>query len=270
VKEEWTDAYWDQVESQHTKLAGVLYRDCRIPRLLRNKKYFDLRTNQPEGFRLIKTWLLGERPRVPPVVHLPQRPPLVIGREQEIEELRHRLQEPGSVAYLSGLAGRGETTLALEYAHRYQGDFEAVHWLPCQVRTLVQMAGELAWQLGLKLDGELDSVVRQLTGHCASKRCLLILDNVEDDASARLMPAGRTSVLITTRLTNLRFCAFTHRSVCRCLRKSNASNSFAKSLAKRKWKDTRLRRVYYSDGWDTCPSGSRWLLPLSARMCATR
>jgi hypothetical protein len=114
VKEEWTDAYWEQVESQHVKLAGVLYRDCRIPRLLRNKKYFDLRANQPEGFRLIKTWLLGQRPPTPPVVHLPQRPPLVIGREQEIEELRQRLREPGSVAYVSGLAGRGKTTLALE------------------------------------------------------------------------------------------------------------------------------------------------------------
>ena len=29
-------------------MVGVLYRLCRIPRLLRNKKYFDLRTHQPE------------------------------------------------------------------------------------------------------------------------------------------------------------------------------------------------------------------------------
>jgi tetratricopeptide (TPR) repeat protein len=208
VKEEWTDAYWEQVESQHVKVAGVLYRDCRIPRLLRNKKYFDLRTSQPEGFRLIKTWLLGQRPRVPPVVHLPQRPPLVIGREQEIEELRHRLREPGSVAHVVGLPGRGKSTLALEYAHRHQGDFEAVHWLPCQGRTLVQMAGELAWQLGLKLDGDLDFVLRQLNDHCASKRCLLVLDNVEDDTPVKLMPAGRSSVLITTRFINLPFLRF--------------------------------------------------------------
>src|SRR2546423_8507158 len=39
VKEEWTDAYWEQTDKQRTKLAGVLYRDCQIPRLLRNKKY---------------------------------------------------------------------------------------------------------------------------------------------------------------------------------------------------------------------------------------
>jgi hypothetical protein len=47
VKEEWTDAYWDQVNSQRTRLAGVLCRDCQIPHFLRDKKYFGLRTNQP-------------------------------------------------------------------------------------------------------------------------------------------------------------------------------------------------------------------------------
>src|SRR5947209_2769246 len=65
VREEWTAAYWDQINHQHTKLAGVLYRDCNIPTLLRNKKYFDLRANQPEGFRQIRTWLLGHRPAPP-------------------------------------------------------------------------------------------------------------------------------------------------------------------------------------------------------------
>jgi len=205
VKEEWTDAFWDQTNSERIKLAPVLHRDCRIPHFLRNKKPFDLRTNQPEGFRKIRAWLLGQRPAPSPVMHLPQRPPLFIGREQEIETLRTRLKEQGSVAYVSGLAGRGKTTLALEYAHRHQRDFESVHWLPCQQRTLIQITGELTWQLGLKLDGDLDAIVRELNGHCARKRCLLIFDNVEDDTPARLLPSGRTSVLITTRFNTLRF-----------------------------------------------------------------
>jgi hypothetical protein len=115
VKEEWTDAYWDQVENQRTKLAGVLYRDCIIPRLLRNKKYFDLRTNQPEGFRQIKSWLLDLRPPVAPPAHLPPRNARFIGREEQIETLGQQLKEEGSLAYISGLGGRGETTLALEY-----------------------------------------------------------------------------------------------------------------------------------------------------------
>ena len=109
------------------------------------------------------------------------------------------------MAYISGLAGRGKTTLALEYAHRYQRNYETVHWIPCQGRTIAQMAYELAWQLGLKLEGELDSTLHELNGHCSRKRCLLILDNVEDDAPARLIPGGLASVLVTTRLNTVPF-----------------------------------------------------------------
>jgi tetratricopeptide (TPR) repeat protein len=207
VKEEWTDAFWDQTNTARIKLAPVLHRDCRIPHFLRNKKPFDLRTNQTEGFRAIRTWLLGLRPAPPPVVHLPQRPPLFIGREPEIETFRTRLKDPGSIAFISAIAGSGKTTLALEYAHRHQRDYESVHWLPCQKeRSLAQIAGELAWQLGLKLEGDLETIVRELNGHCARKRCLLVFDNVEDDTPASLLPgAGRASVLLTTRRTTLPF-----------------------------------------------------------------
>jgi len=72
-----------------------------------------------------------------------------------------------------------KTSLALEYAHRHKGDFESVHWLPCQQRSLVQIAAELAFQLGLKLEGDLDAIVHELKGHCAQKRCLLVFDNVD-------------------------------------------------------------------------------------------
>ena len=145
------------------------------------------------------------RPPPPLVVHLPQRPPLVIGRQAEIEVLRDRLKKAGSVTFVSGLAGSGKTTLALEYAHRYQRDFESVHWLSCRGRTLVQIAGDLAWQLGLKLDSEPDDILRQLQDQCSRKRCLLVLDNVEDDTAAQLLLGGRSSVLITTRLHHLKF-----------------------------------------------------------------
>ena len=148
----------------------------------------------------------GSQAAVPaPAKHLPQRKALFIGRETEIEILRRQLQEPGDLAYISGVAGRGKTALALEYAHRHKAGFESVHWIPCQDRSLVQMAGELAWQLGLKREGELDVVVRELNRHCAQKRCLLVLDNVDDDVPSRLIPGGQTSVLVTTRLTNLPF-----------------------------------------------------------------
>jgi tetratricopeptide (TPR) repeat protein len=208
VKEEWTEAYWEQVNARKTKLVGDLYRDCRIPRLLRNKKYFDLRTNQPEGFRAIRTWLLGEQPARPRPNHAPARPPLFIGREEELRNLRERLGQPGAVVHVQGMPGRGKTLLAIEFAHRYHQDFEAVYWLPCQSGSLVSLAGELARQFGLRLDGDLDQVVRELKDYCAARRCLLVLDNVEEESPGRLIPAGAASVLITTRRDDLRFLQF--------------------------------------------------------------
>jgi len=206
VQEEWTDAFWEQTNNRKTKLVGVLYRDCQIPKLLGNKKHFDLRTNQPQGFRAIRTFLLTERP-VPArrVNQLPVRPPIFVGREEQLASLRERLQQPGALVHVPAMPGIGKTTLALEFAHRYQQDFEAVYWLPCQSGSLSLIAGELARQLGLKLEGDLPEIVRELKHVCAGKRCLLILDNVEDGAPGDLISGGAASVLITTRRTNLPF-----------------------------------------------------------------
>jgi tetratricopeptide (TPR) repeat protein len=208
VREEWTAAYWEQVNSGKIKLACVLCRDCRIPRLLENKWRFDLRTNQPEGFRAIRTWLLGQQPARPRPNHAPAQPPLFIGREDELRNLRERLGQPGAVVHVQGMPGRGKTLLAIEFAHRYHQDFEAVYWLPCQSGSLVALAGELQRQLGLRLEGDLDQVVRELKDYCAARRCLLVLDNVEEESPGQLIPAGAASVLITTRRDDLRFLQF--------------------------------------------------------------
>jgi hypothetical protein len=44
---------------------------------------------------------------------------------------------------------------------------------------LALIAGELQRQLGLKLEGDLTEIVRELKSVCAVKRCLLILDKAE-------------------------------------------------------------------------------------------
>ena len=205
VKEEWTDAFWDQTNNRRAKLAGVLYRDCQIPRLLRNKKYFDLRTNHPEGFRQIATWLLTGQPAPPPRINLlPTRPPLFVGREADLEYLHQRLQ-PGVVLGLSGMAGRGKTTLALEFAHRFATQFESIYWLPCQSGSLPSISSDLARQLGLSLTGDINQVVAELKLACARKHCLLILDNVAHEEPGALIPGGAASVLVTTRQPGLRF-----------------------------------------------------------------
>jgi tetratricopeptide (TPR) repeat protein len=205
VREEWTAAFWRQMESRGVKLACVLYRACQIPLLLANKRYFDLTTNQLDEFRRMKSWLLEQRPPAQPIVHLPPRQPLFIEREAEIKALDEQLKEPGSVAYLCGAPGLGKTRLAEEYARRRKQKYYSVHWLPCQARTLAQIAAELQLQLGITLDGDLAKVLQQLGGHCAWKHRLLILDNVEDEAPGRLLPVGESCVLVTTRRIDLRF-----------------------------------------------------------------
>jgi tetratricopeptide (TPR) repeat protein len=206
VEKEWTAALCEETKTGKTKLLVALYRECRIPSLLGTKDHFDLRKNQTVGFRDIHTFLVTQRPAPPPRVnYLPVRPPLFIGREKELADLRERLRQPGAVTHVAELAGKGKTTLALEFAHRYQQDFEAVYWLPCQSSSLASIAAELDRLLGLKLEGDLPEILRELNGVCANKRCLLILDNVQDEAPGELIPGGAASVLVTTRLTSLRF-----------------------------------------------------------------
>jgi hypothetical protein len=204
VEEEWTDAFWQQTNHRGTKLLPVLYRDCAIPSLLDNKKRFDLRTNHPDGFRAIRTFLLTEKPAPPERInYLPVRPALFIGRQQELLDLRERLRTSGALVHVAGIAGKGKTTLALEFAHRYQRDFEAVYWLPCQSGSLASISAELARQLGLKIEGDLPEIVRELKAWCARRRCLLILDNVQEESVSELVPGGVASVLVTTRLASL-------------------------------------------------------------------
>lgn len=209
VTEEWTHGFWEQTNNRRTKVVGVLYRDCTLPPLLRNKKYFDLRTNQPQGFREIRTFLLAERPASPQHVnHLPVRSPIFVGREKELSDLRERLRQVPALVHVPGMPGRGKTTFALEFGHRYQQDFEAVYWLPCQSMSLASIAAELARQLGLKLEGDLTEIVRELKSVCANKRRLLILDNVEHEEPGQLIPGGGASVLVTTRRSTLKFLQF--------------------------------------------------------------
>jgi tetratricopeptide (TPR) repeat protein len=206
VREEWTDAFWDQTNNQQTKLIPVLYRDCTIPRLLRNKKHFDLRNNHLTGFAQIKTFLLTQQPVAPKHINqLPTRPPLFIGREPELAELRRRLSEKGTLVHIAEMAGKGKTSLAKEFAHRYETDFDAVYWLPCESNNLTAIAGDLERQIGLSLGTDLDTLLRDLKHHCSQKRCLLILDNVDGEDPAKLIPGGAASVLVTTRRGDLRF-----------------------------------------------------------------
>ena len=209
VREEWMSALWQQTNSGTERLVTVLHRDCKIPNLLANKKLFDLRTNQPHGFRSILTFLQTQRP-VPPqrANRLDTRNPHFVGREPELAALRERLSHEGAVVSICETPGQGKTALALEFAHRYQRDFESVYWLSCQSQNLASIATDLMRKLNLELTADLPVIIEELKDVCSQKRCLLILDNVDEESPGQLIPGGAASVLVTTRYPNLKFLRF--------------------------------------------------------------
>jgi len=206
VLERWKSVFWEQAAEMGTALATCLSRDSKFPDLLRRKNFFDLRQNRLAAFRAIKRWLMSLSPLARKAPFAPARQPAFSGRDAELETLCTLLADTPGMAVLEGAesgAGASKTTLALEFARRHQEDFDAVFWLTCGSRSAAALAGDLAAQLAVRLDRDLESNLNELRRLCARHRCLLILDDAVMATAALLTPRGRTSVLITTQHNDL-------------------------------------------------------------------
>jgi hypothetical protein len=204
ILERWRSVFWEQAAEVGTPVAALLCEDCKFPELLRRKIFFDLRGHRLEAFRAIKRWLLSLWPAPHAAPFVAARQPSFVGRDAELEMLCTALADaPGMAVVANASPGSGKTALALEFAYRYRQDFDAVFWLTCGARTAPALAGDLAAQLGVRLDRDLESNLHQLRQLCARHRCLLVLDDAVQQTAALLAPRGRTSVLITTRQADL-------------------------------------------------------------------
>ena len=136
----------------------------------------------------------------------PSEPDYFVAREAPTQDLLHRLQKPGAVVPITGMPGLGKTTLAIAFAHRHASDFEGVYWLNCVGLSLQSAASALAVQLNIRPDSELPDLLQQIRLR-GQHHCLWVFDNVETGDFHQLIPAGRASVLITTRNLDLPFLA---------------------------------------------------------------
>ncbi len=140
-----------------------------------------------------------------------RRNPLFTGREKLLELLQKKLTAKRAAALtqaqaISGLGGIGKTQVAVEYAYRYQHEYQAVLWITAATReTIITDFGKVAALLhlseryGAKTDIVVAAVKEWLISHT---NWLLILDNVDElEIIHEFLPTDiRGHVLITTRI----------------------------------------------------------------------
>lgn len=135
------------------------------------------------------------------------RNPFFTGREDLLTSLHAIFQEKNQpiVVALCGLGGIGKTQLALEYAYRYQQEYQALFWIKADTReNMVTDILALASLLHLPEQGNQDlPLTLMMVKHWFQShiRWLLIIDNADDLLLAReFFPlAHHGHVLLTTR-----------------------------------------------------------------------
>jgi predicted ATPase/class 3 adenylate cyclase len=167
---------------------------------------------EPERiFQLVAADLPGE---FPPLRTLDARPnnlpaqitPL-IGREQEIAEIRTLLHDRGvRLVTLLGSGGTGKTRLALQVAAEVIDDYKDGVWHVnlAPVEDPAILPGEILEVLGVKLEGN-ELALATLEAHLKPRELLLVLDNFEQLVEAApllakfLHAAAQLNVLVTSQ-----------------------------------------------------------------------
>ncbi|MDQ0406298.1 FxSxx-COOH system tetratricopeptide repeat protein [Streptomyces sp. NPDC000349] len=144
----------------------------------------------------------------PEVWHVPRRNRRFIGRTELLERMYEALTgagHDGAVLALRGPGGVGKTQLALEYAHRFAGEYDIVWWITAAQRVTARTQfADLAPELGLRDAGDLAATIKAARRELdrTARPWLIVLDGAGDPEKVLdLLPEGRGHVLVTTHRT---------------------------------------------------------------------
>jgi tetratricopeptide (TPR) repeat protein len=139
------------------------------------------------------------------VWNIPPRNPGFTGRDGLLAAVRDRLLagEAAVVQALQGMGGVGKTQLAIEYAHRFGGEYDVAWWVDAEQGGLIgDQFATLGTALGCVQSGAGAGEVRAavLADLHQRGRWLLVFDNAENPAAITpWLPGGPGHVLITSR-----------------------------------------------------------------------
>ncbi len=175
----WSRAQWEaplvtEPANEGVRIAFWRVGECAPPRVLAPQF-------GPRELRRLKRWVRGHE-GCQAAARGPQEP--------DLEILGIALADrPGCETVETG-------ELAREFARAFQQDFDAVLWLTCGERSRTELAGDLAAQLGLRLEGPPEDNLSRLRAFCEPRRLLLVMEDVRTADPIEL--GGRCSTLIST------------------------------------------------------------------------
>ena len=178
----WEEALLTEPEREGTRIAFLRLDDCSPPRVLLPQ--FDVSGLALASLRRLKRWVRKGIFAEPAVHH--------VDLAEQVEELGVALADR------AGLATVGGPMLAREFSRVFQQDFDEILRLECGGRSLAALAGDLASQLGLRLESDVERNLAALRAFCEERRFLLWLEGASEDEVRQLAVQRGSSTLATS------------------------------------------------------------------------
>jgi hypothetical protein len=182
----WSRAQWEEPlllgpEAEGVRIAFIKCDDCVPPRVL--QPCFDLTARSTEGMRLLKRWVRKRAAQY--------KPPAVPDPEEKLEWLGI------AIADRPGIETVERVEEAYQFGRAFREDFDEIFRLECGDRSMAAVAGDLAAQLGLRLEGDTASNLARLGEFVGARRFLLLLEDPRPRHVEELAFAGKCSTLIS-------------------------------------------------------------------------